>query len=520
MSDLDQVLEELPALAEELRAQHGIPGLAVGVCDASDVLWAGGLGTTDGPSDRSVDLDTRFSVQSTSKLVTATGVLLGVRDGLVDLDAPILDHLPDFTVGSVFESRPERLMTLRHLLTHTAGFTHEAPLGGNYDVRPHAFAEHVASIRDTWLRFPVGHHHEYSNLGIDLAGHLLAQAAGTSFAHFLRTRMFDPLGMTRSTFDFDDVEDDPNAARGHSKAFAEAGADLPRRVPMIPAGGLYTSLGDVLRLLQLHLSDGAPLLDPTLYAEHTAFPRLSPEQDEGYGLCLYVDHWAPGVEVRHHGGAGYGFLCQVFWLPELGLGGAVLTSSVDHNVQNDLAEALCLRLARASGVTQAPPPSEVPADASPLPPSAAGRYLGRLGDLVELRDEEVPGHRLLPDQHDRTRYLLERRTGEVRYKLHVDGVPASTLPVALLGEYRSHVDGVPIGRYRLRQSASGAVLEQPRAGSWDDPLSLQLESLGDGRFLSATGEILDTTGGAVTYANIPLTRSSETSDVVAGDTTS
>jgi hypothetical protein len=82
---------------------------------------------------------------------------------------PITTYLPDFTVHSAFEAHPERHITLRMLLGCTAGFTHEAPLGNNYEPEVGDFEAHVRSISDTWLRFPVGTGEAYSNLGFDPA---------------------------------------------------------------------------------------------------------------------------------------------------------------------------------------------------------------------------------------------------------------------------------------------------------------------------------------------------------------
>ena len=86
---------------------------------------------------------------------------------------------PSFTVHSAFEKHPERKITLRMLLSHTAGFTQRG--AGGQQLRPRRpgnFDAHVRSISDTWLRFPVGTGYAYSNLGIDLAGYILERVEG------------------------------------------------------------------------------------------------------------------------------------------------------------------------------------------------------------------------------------------------------------------------------------------------------------------------------------------------------
>ena len=156
-------------------AEQNVPGLAVALVDGDQVLWTQGFGHLDGDGSAPVTADTIFSVQSMSKLFTATAVMEAVGKGLVDLDVPITTYLPDFTVHSAFEEHPERKITLRMLLSHTAGFTMEASVGNNDSVDPGNFDAHCRSISDTWLRFPVGTGFAYSNLGIDLAGYILEQ---------------------------------------------------------------------------------------------------------------------------------------------------------------------------------------------------------------------------------------------------------------------------------------------------------------------------------------------------------
>ena len=169
----------------QLMAGQGIPGLAVALVDRDGVLWTQGFGHLDDASPP-VTVDTMFSVQSMSKNFTAVAVMQAAGAGLLDLDEPITTYLPNFTVHSVFEDHPERKITLRMLLAHTAGFTNEAPIGNDYERDPGTFEEHIRSISDTWLRFPVGSGQAYSNLGIDLAGAILARVSGAPFAAVMR----------------------------------------------------------------------------------------------------------------------------------------------------------------------------------------------------------------------------------------------------------------------------------------------------------------------------------------------
>jgi CubicO group peptidase (beta-lactamase class C family) len=259
-------------------SRHRIPGLSVALVDSRDLIRQSGFGWADDAHWVPVDPDTRFSIQSMSKTFTAVGVLTAVRDGLVDLDAPVTRYLPDFRVASIFEDRPQDRMTLRHLLTHTAGFTHEAPEGSNYDPGEPAFADHVASISSTWLMFRVGEQYHYSNLGIDLAGAILAKASGQELPASLCQRAFLPLGMSRTTADPRRILSEANRATGHQPGLT----DLPLVVPMTGAGD-------------------ASLLPARLIREMETTPNHG-----GYGLGIGMGRRGDDLFFTH--GGGYGFL--------------------------------------------------------------------------------------------------------------------------------------------------------------------------------------------------------------------
>lgn len=270
-----------------------------------------------------------FSLQSASKMYTATAVMRAVSAGLIDLDTPLTTYLPTFSVHSVWESDPESRLTLRHLLAHRAGLVHEAPRGSNYDDRDRSFEDHCQSISETALQFPVGKGYSYSNLGIDLAALVLQRVSGLGFASYLHHEVLQPLGLRRTTFQQSQIEADPDRAIGHDDS-----APLPLRIPMLGAGGGYASVDDALRYITFHLAGGSGLLEP-----HVLEEMYVGHGQAGYGLGVDTGRWN-GRLVRNHGGGGFGFLCAMGWDPAADLGVAVLTNSVNHPFQVSFATEL------------------------------------------------------------------------------------------------------------------------------------------------------------------------------------
>jgi len=336
-----QVVKELQANLPAWVKEKDVPGVAVAVVDDKEILWQGVYGFTSRTKDKPVTPRTLFSIQSMSKSFTALAVLMAVQDGLLDLDRPITEYLPDFTVHSRFEESPERKMTLRHLLSHRAGFSHEAPVGGNFDSRPHTFAEHILSISDTWLRYPVGYRYSYSNLGIDLAGWIVEKKSGVPFAKYVRDKVLAPLGMNDSTLDVEAILKAEDRAVGHVAPSIKVAGGIPVEVPMVPAGGIYTNIIDMARYLMFHIDTGrageAQLLKKDLVeAMHTV---QFPEKHErfGYGLGLVSSHIGPQVYLTH-GGGGYGFNSYMAMYPGLKLGVVVLTNGDQNSVTGPVSD--------------------------------------------------------------------------------------------------------------------------------------------------------------------------------------
>jgi CubicO group peptidase (beta-lactamase class C family) len=396
--------EEIQTLIQEtehsakstLEREVYLPGLAIAIVGRDEILMAEAFGYRDAGRKGRMDANTLLGLLSISKTVTVTGLMKAVEEGLIDLDTPIGKYLPGFHLRTRFPEDPMSTITIRHLLSMTSGLTHDAPVGNNADPACPSYSSHIQSISRTWLRFRTGERAEYSNLGVELAAHILETVTHRPFTEYIQTKVFDPLEMSRSTYDYARIRRDENRALGHNKNFDR----VPLDNPMLAPGGIYTSISDMARFLKFQLNDGRvngnSVVSPEVLSQMRKIPFPIKDQLGGYGMGLWSGYYhLGGEEVRWlaHGGGGFGFRCQMKWLPELGYGAIVMTNSQDHdNVNEDLVEEILLKIIRnLTGKKDLGPADwlahHMPArtvDSSFVPADLAGRYNGTNDDMVFL----------------------------------------------------------------------------------------------------------------------------------------
>ncbi|HXY23131.1 MAG TPA: serine hydrolase domain-containing protein [Candidatus Acidoferrum sp.] len=527
--DYSPIISEFRASIPKLMSQQKVPGLAVVVVDNKGILWLEGFGYTDDDRKIAITPDTLFSVQSMSKNFTAAAVLVAVQDGLLDLDTPIKQYLPGFTVKSRFDTHPEEKITLRLLLSHRAGFTHEAPVGNNYDRDARSFEQHIRSISQTWLRFPIGQRYSYSNLGVDLAGYIVQVRSGMPFQQYVKHKVLGPIGMTSSSFDMEYISRSTQRAVGHSELAQEA-----LEVPMIPAGGLYTNARELGRYVQFHLNggkvNGTPIVEEQLLRQMYQIPSPLPGQTDGYGLGL-------GIELSHgticldHGGGGFGFLSKMIWYPEFGLGIGMLTNSSTHNFQNKLPNQILDRFIAAK-LGRIPPEKTNSVDSATkvvdVPPARQGLLTGqylynrggymflvfnqnRLGveapkfvPVVWTSEDEgytpldgVPySYRFFRNSDGSPSYLVRMYDGEfLNYNVGPGDHPGAYNPEwdRYVGKYRLTIGGEAVGFVNVHKQNGELFLDY-----------MKLEELQPGLFFTSHGETLDFRSTTPTWMNIQV----------------
>ncbi len=465
-SIIDIVAKYRQAIPQEMKRDK-IPGLSIAVVDDRGILWTEGFGFTDWDRKTAVTPDTLFSIQSMSKSFTATAAMIAAQDGLVNLDAPITAYLPDFHVNSIFEEHPEQKMTLRMLLSHTAGFTHEAPYGGNYDFPAYSFEKHIASISDTWLKFPVGTRYSYSNLGIDLAGYILQVRTGMPFIQYVQEKVLDPLGMMNSTLDVTQVHADLTRAIGHTGG--------PFRPPvdflLIPSGGVWTTAADMAHYLQFHINRGA-FQGTRLLREDMAETIYTPPN-------VAANLYAQGIVVRirngarhfEHGGGGFGFNSEMIWYPDLKLGVVVLSNA-------DVPDAYVVTL--GEGVLD------------DIIKDNAGLYSQRALNVTHV----VPAY--LPSQENNvlSDYGLARL---VESKALPEDTGVQSRARAAAGKYILTASGFPQGTLDVSDKSSKLVI----SGMGDTWTVVEVKP---GLYFSTLGDVFDVRGSKPMAANIHMVK--------------
>lgn len=336
--DYAGIIEECRTLIPEVMTKEKIPGLSIAIVDRNKTIWADGFGFSDMDHKKPITANTIFGIMSISKTITATAIMMAVQDGLVDLDQPIANYLPGFTINSRFEDNPETKITLKHLLSCTAGLGYEAPVGNGYDYpKLSSFEEHIQSISDTWLRYPVGQRFCYSTLGIDLAGYILQVKSGNTFNSYVKQKLLNPLRMTNSSFDIETIKRNHNRAVGHDFDYSH----VPLEMPMIPSGGFYTSVSDLAKFVRFHLNEGRingkSLLNKETLNIMYRIPFPIEGQFEGYALGI-SKNWSYyyNTNFYNHSGSGFGFNTNMVWNPEYQVSLIILTNNGNHNILGNL----------------------------------------------------------------------------------------------------------------------------------------------------------------------------------------
>ena len=368
--------------AEQMAYRHQ-PGLSIGVVHDGELVWARGFGLADVAAGRPAGPETVYRVGSITKTFTATALMLLRDEGRLRLDDPVRRHLPWLAYRNPFRDEPE--ITVWNLLTHTSGLPRESAFPYWTDRAFPTREQLREALAGQEGLFEPGADYQYSNLAIALAGEVVAAASGTSWSEFVRRRILEPLGMTR-TFTGPPPSELADLATGY--LIRRPDGVQPVAPPTVarglaPAADISSTVADLAKFVAAQLGGGPGEEPPLRAATRREMQRvhwLSPSWSSGRGLGFSV--WRhEGRTLVGHGGWVAGHRGQIAFDPASRIGVVVLTNSDEGGPGAYVDQAFELIV---PAIERAVAPADEPGPPLADPGRYAGAYHSPWGEVTEV----------------------------------------------------------------------------------------------------------------------------------------
>ncbi|MEM6639867.1 MAG: serine hydrolase domain-containing protein [Pseudomonadota bacterium] len=368
---------ELLARVEAILNEGGVPGMALALVEGHDVSLVTGVGLARTEPSVPMTADTLVRVGSLSKNLTTLAALRLVEEGKLDLDARIGDVAPEVALNNPWsDTHP---VTLRHLLSHTAGLegsTYHEYADSRPNVAPRDYARefsgHVA------VRWPPGQFYSYANPGHTLAAVAIEAACKCAFDDYLEQSVFEPLGMSTSTFRHDE-----NHEQTIAYSYTEGGERISKSwlMPIRPSGSMVSTATDLSKLLLFYAAprtgEARMVSDELLATMETDQPSLSGArgvQMSGYGLGSTSFSPGNGILLHGHLGSTEGFKTWLGYVPGAGAGYAFVINADNDRVRRRLAYVLGRYVSRRLSTASDTASDRLAVAGNPVPESALGWY--------------------------------------------------------------------------------------------------------------------------------------------------
>ena len=329
-------LADLRKFVEGSMKALGIPGVAVGIVQDGKVVLAEGYGARGLGRSEKVDAETLFMIGSNTKAMTTLLLAKLVDTQKVAWDTPVTRLLPTFRLGNADTTRQ---VNVKHLICACTGLPRQ-DMEMIFQYAGQTPADTLDTIGSMQPTSKFGEMFQYSNLLAAAAGFVGGHVAfpqlelGAAYDQAMQTLVFDPLGMKSTTFDYAVALSGNHAMPHASDIDGETTNSLMEPndavIPVRPAGAAWSNVHDMLAYISMELAEGL-LPDSKRYvAKEPLLARRAPQVPIGksttYGMGLEVDT-TYGTPVVHHGGATFGYLSDMMWLPDHAVGAVILTNS-------------------------------------------------------------------------------------------------------------------------------------------------------------------------------------------------
>lgn len=338
----DARIAQLRAFVQQSMTELGVPGASFALTTRKRTIYATGLGVRALGSAVPVDADSEFMIASNTKGLSTLLLAKLVDEGKAGWEQPVVQLYPTFRLGSPATTARVRV---KHLVCACTGLPRkdmEWMLNTSGDTPASDTFFQLAATEPT---SEFGEIFQYNNLMAAAAGYLGGNLVhpdlelGQAFDRAMQEKVFGPLGMTATTFDYEKASSrdwaEPNAdgIDGKPTPLGPDGMAFNRSIrPFRPAGGAWSTANDLIKYVRFELNEGRLDNGKQYVSAKNLLQRRAPNvatgEDTTYGMGLMVDR-VYGVDVVHHGGSMAGYKSDILLIPSANIG-AVLLSSAEN----------------------------------------------------------------------------------------------------------------------------------------------------------------------------------------------
>lgn len=317
----------LDSLAMVQKESYKLPGLAVGIIKDNKVIYAKGFGVRSLSSQQAVTTKSIFHMASVSKPFTATAIMQLVEKGKVNLDKPLVSYLSYFTM----QDNRYKDITIRQMLNHTSGIADVEDYEWDkpqFDVE--AAERYSRQFQNDSLDFRPGTDYSYSNSAFDILADVIAKVSGFTFEDYMKIHIFEPVGMTNSTFYQPDV---PKSLATQPHIFDQSfnvqeSPTYPYNRIHAPSSTLQSNIDDMLKWAQLYLNKGT-INGKQLFNESTYEQLINPQVSIGGKDSVCISWFSRSLgdyKKYEHNGGDLGYKTHFAFIPEKSMAIVVMTN--------------------------------------------------------------------------------------------------------------------------------------------------------------------------------------------------
>jgi len=361
------VLQLIEKWLDAQRAYDRVPGLSAAIVQDEDLLWSGASGFADTGAQQRAKSDTIYGICSISKLFTGIAVMQLRDAGKLDIHDPVQKYLPWFNVQQDHPDSPP--ITVAALLTHSSGIPRESDypswMGPDFKFpTPEQVRARLGSQRTI---YPADRYFQYSNLGLTLAGEIVARVSGEDYETYVRSHILQPLQLDDTETGFPNANKPARIATGYGYPGRDGDRpELPRYDArgITPAAGFSSTAIDLAKFASwqfrlLNQGDNAVLKANTL-REMQRVQWLDPDWQAARGLAFGVYRVGDRILVGHSGNCP-GFNTRLYLDTQTRYAVAVLANANGVNVDGYAAEVFDLLQAGAGDSDEQAPEADLSA---------------------------------------------------------------------------------------------------------------------------------------------------------------